>query len=82
MAVPDMLLEVIDRRVSRAVSRNKTTDHATVTAVSPSLTVTFDGDTAAVPMLAADGLTLTVGDVVGLTRFGSRWYATHVLKGA
>lgn len=72
MNVSRALLAVIDRRVARSVVVSSR--FAEVTTVSP-LTVTFSGDSAAVPMSALSGYAPTVGDTAVLVLVGSRYVA-------
>ena len=72
----DMLLEVIDRRIARRDM--PAARFAEVTTTGP-LTVTFPGDSAAVPMSRLSSYAPTVGDTVVLLRVGSRWVAIGAL---
>ena len=72
----ELLLEVIDRRIARQAV--PAAGFAEVTTVGP-LTVTFPGDSAAVPMSALAGYVPTVGDTAVLVRVGSRWVAVGSL---
>ena len=72
----ERLLEVIDRRIARRTV--PVAGFAEVTTAVP-LTVTFPGDTAAVPMSALAGYVPTVGDTAVLVRVGSRWVAVGSL---
>ena len=76
MSVPDVLLEVIDRRILRASKPGSR--FAEVTVVSP-LTVTFPGDTAAVPVSRLSSYAPTVGDTAILLRVGTRFVALGAL---
>jgi len=71
-----MLLDVIDRRVARQTPA--AAGFAEVTTVGP-LTVTFPGDSTAVPMSALSGYSPTVGDTAVLLKVGSRWVAVGSL---
>lgn len=72
----DVLLEVIDRRIARRDV--PAAGFAEVTTDSP-LTVTFPGDSAAVPMSRLSSYTPTVGETAVLLRVGSRWVAIGAL---
>lgn len=72
MGVPDVLLEVIDRRIAKSIK--PATRFAAVTTASP-LTVTFPGDTGAVPMSRLASYTPTTGATVVLLRVGTRFVA-------
>ena len=83
MNLSDELLEVIDRRIDvKLRRRRKVTSFGTVTAISP-VRVRLEGDDEGSPVRVADSApTLSVDDVVGLTRYGSRWYVTVLLRSA
>jgi hypothetical protein len=72
MGAPDMLLEVIDRRIDRAVRPGAV--FATVSSTSP-LLVTFPGDTSAVPVSRMKTYTPVFGETSVLVRVGTRWVA-------
>jgi len=72
MSVSDVLLEVIDSRIRRA--SKPAVMFAEVDTASP-LTVTFPGDTAAVPVSRLDSYTPTIGDTAVLLRVGTRFVA-------
>ena len=76
MGVPDVLLEVIDRRISRAMRPGSR--FAEVTATSP-LMVEFPGDTESVRVPRLGGYSPTVGDTVILLRVGTRFVAIGAL---
>ena len=72
MGVSDVLLDVIDARVRRGARPDG--GFAAVTTAAP-LTVTFPGDTAAVPLSRLASYTPTIGDTAVLLRVGTRWVA-------
>jgi hypothetical protein len=72
MGTPDVLLEVIDRRIGRAVRPGAV--FATVASTSP-LTVTFPGDSSAVPVSREKTYTPVFGETAVLLRVGTRWVA-------
>ena len=83
MNLSDELLKVIDRRIDvKLRRRRKVTSWGTVTQTSP-VRVRLEGDDEGSPVRVADSApVLSVGDVVGLTRYGSRWYVTVTLRSA
>jgi hypothetical protein len=76
MGTPDVLLEVIDRRIGRA-SRPAAV-FATVSSTAP-LLVTFPGDTTAVPVSREKTFTPVFGETALLIRVGTRWVAIGAL---
>ena len=74
MDISQVILDAVRREVARQLADVRQVRWATVTAVSP-LTVTFPGDSAAVPVGRLDSYTPTVDDTAVLVKAGTRWIA-------
>jgi hypothetical protein len=64
----DTLLELIDRRIARQAPRQ--IGWATAAGAG---TIRWPGDTAAVPVTIASGVTVTAGDTVIVAKVGTAW---------
>jgi hypothetical protein len=64
----DTLLELIDRRIARQAPRQ--IGWATAAGAG---TIRWPGDTAAVPVTIASGITVTAGDTVIVAKVGTAW---------
>lgn len=82
MSAVDDVLAAVDRRVEELLRRRRrVSSFGTVVAVGPPVEVEVRGDVVARPVrVAASVGSVSSGDVVGMLRFGSRWYVVAVLS--
>jgi hypothetical protein len=81
MSLADDILVAAKLAARDAASVASVTDWGVVDTVGPPTLVLAAGDATAQAFGVVDGLSLSVGDTVGLVRFGRRWFVTTILVG-